>query len=236
MSTPLSIIQTACKRLSLSVPTYVLGLTEQNVVQLLSLLEEEGTDQTRRYPWTALQNEGTFTTLAAELQGSVQTIAPGLDYIVNDTIWNRTLRRPVFGPRSEQSWQQQKAFAINGPWSSYRIKGGSIYMYPTPVAGQSCYFEYITNYWITDSTGVTGKSSFTADTDLVVLDETLLTLGLIWRFKAAKGFEYSEDFNKYERALLDAAARDGGKDFLNLTDTKYDIYPGVVVPAGSWNL
>lgn len=236
MTTPLSIIQSASQRMGLTSPTYAAGSSDLIVLQMFALLNEEGQELARRYPWTALQNEGTFATLAAEDQGAVSAIASGLNYIINDTIWNRSLRRPVFGPRTPQEWQQSKAFAINGPWSSYRIKGGHLYMYPTPTAGQSCYFDYLTKNWATDSTGVTGKEALTVDTDLVLLDDNLLTIGLIWRFKQAKGLEYAEDYNKYERQVLDAMARDGGKDRLSLTNTKYDIFPGVVVPAGSWNL
>lgn len=236
MTTALQIVQTASTRLGLTSPSYAAGASDLITLQLLALLNEEGQELARRYPWTALQNEGSFTTLAAEDQGAISTIASGLNYIINDTIWNRSLRRPVFGPRTPQEWQQNKAFAINGPWSSYRIKGGHLYMYPTPTAGQSCYFDYITKNWSTDTTGATGKESLTVDTDIVLLDDNLLTLGLVWRFKAAKGLEYAEDYNKYERQVLDAMARDGGKDMLSLTNTKYDIFPGVVVPSGSWNL
>jgi hypothetical protein len=232
----LQIVQSACKRLSLPSPNSVIGSSDTTVIQLLELLTEEGRELARRYPWQALQNEATYTTLAADDQGAVETIAPGLNYIINDTIWNRTLRRPVFGPQTPQAWQQQKAFAINGPWSCYRIRGGHIIEYPDPLAGQNCYFEYVSRYFATDSSGANPAESFAADTDLVLLGDHLMALGLIWRFKATHGFDFQADFQKYETTFLDAAARDGGKDFLNLTNTKYDIWPGVIVPAGSWNL
>lgn len=234
--TCLSIVNTVLSRLSQTTTNDPVGSSVQEIQTVLALCNEEGQDLAARYPWTALQTEATFTTLATEDQGLVETIAPGVDYIVNDTIWNRSLRRPVFGPRNQQSWQQQKAFAINGPWSSYRIQGGHIRMYPVPSAGQSCYFEYISKNWCSDSTGATTYSSWNANTDLPLLDEQLIILGTIWRWKKLKGFEYAEDFNTYERRVNNAMARDGGKDWLNTSNTKYDIFPGVVVPAGSWNL
>ena len=236
MTTCLQIIQSVAKRVGVGSPSVVLSSSDLQIQQLLELANEEGQEAARRYPWTALQNEVSFTTLAVEDQGAVQTIAPGLNYIINDTIWNRTLRRPVFGPQAPQNWQQQKAFAINGPWSSYRVKAGHIFMYPVPVAGQSCFFECITKNWATDTTGVTGKTEFTADDDIILFDDSIFKLGVIWRFKQVKGFEYAEDFKKYENQILDAMARDGGKDWLSLTNTKYDIFPGVIVPAGSWAL
>ena len=236
MATCLSIVNSALKRLSLSTTTDAVGATDNQVMTMTEIGNEEGQELAARYPWTALQTEATFTTLAAESQGVLETIAPGVGYIINDTIWNRSLRRPVFGPRTPSEWQQNKAFAINGPWSSFRIKAGSLYMYPTPTAGQSCYFEYISRYWCTASTGATGRAEWGENEDIPKLDSQLLVLGMVWRFKKLRGLEYAEDFNTYERRVMDAIARDGSKDWLSLTDTKYDIMPGIVVPSGSWNV
>jgi len=236
MKNCLQIVQTICNRVGIAVPNSAVGTTDLQILQIVAILNEEGIELASRYPWQALLRVGNYTTVATEIQGEVETIAPGLDYIINDTIWNRSLRRPVFGPKTPQTWEQQKAFAINGPWSNYRIQNGNLSMYPVPTAGEECYFEYITTYWATDDTGVTGKSEFTQDTDLPVLSDELITLGAIWRWKNIKGLDYAEDFAKYERRLADMSARDGGKDWLSLTNTKYDIFPGVVVPAGSWNL
>lgn len=236
MATCLSIINAALGRLGLNTTTDVLGSVDQTVTTMLALCNEEGQELSARYDWTALQTEATFTTLAAELQGTMATIAPGLNFIINDTIWNRTLRRPVFGPRTPPEWQQQKAMSLNGPWSNFRIKTASLYMYPAPSAGQSCYFEYLTRYWCTDATGVTGSDVWAVNTDLPKLDWELMVLGLVWRFKKLNGFDWEADHDKYEGRVLNAIARDGSKDWLNLANTKYDIMPGIMVPAGSWNL
>jgi hypothetical protein len=235
MKTCLQIIQAVCRRVGVAEPNTAVGSTDVQILQIVELANEEGIEQASRYPWQSLLNVGSFTTVAAEVQGAVSTIAPGLSYIVNDTIWNRDLRRPVFGPKTPQTWEQQKAFAINGPWSNYRLQGDNLNMYPTPTAGQSCYFEYITKNWC-ESAGGTGQEEFEADDDVPLLLDELIILGTIWRWKNIKGFDYSEDFAKYERRLADMMARDGGKDWLSLTNTKYDIFPGVVVPAGSWNV
>lgn len=234
--TCLSIIQTICARLGLAQPTSAVGSSDTQIATIVALCDEEGQELAQRWEWTALQSEATYTTLAQEDQGAVETIAPGLNYIVNDTIWNRDLRRPVFGPATPQRWQQQKAFAINGPWSQHRIKQGRLLMYPVPAAGQDCYFEYISKYWCTDSTGATGREEWADDADLPLLDDKLLILGTIWRWKKLKGFEYAEDFASYERRAMDLMAKDGGKDNLNLTGASYDIQPVVILPSGNWNL
>lgn len=233
--TVLQIIQTACRRIGILAPNAAVSSTDPQIIQLIALSEEEGQEQAKRYPWQALQTEATFTTLAAQLQGSLSTIAPGFNYIVNDTIWNRTLRRPVYGPKTMQDWQQAKAMQINGPFNSFRIIGDAINFYPSPAAGQTCAFEYITKNWIATSTAST-SSIWTNDADTPKLDDQLMVLGTIWRWKSAKGLGYAEDYAKYERMIPDAMARDGGKATLNMGGTRYDIQPGIFVPAGSWTV
>jgi hypothetical protein len=229
--TCLQLVQTAFKRLGLNSPSAVVTSNDAQVLQMLSLLEEEGQEQAARYPWQVLQKEATFTTVATQIQTTLASITTGFNYIVNDTIWNRTLRRPVYGPKSEQDWQQALAMNINGPWNSYRIINNAINFNPVPAVGQSCYFEYISNFWVN---GSSPTATVTADTDTIYLDDQITILGLIWRWKAMKGLDYSQDMQKYEAKILDAMGRDAAKPNLNLVGAKYDIEPVVLVPAGSW--
>ena len=230
--TCLQIIQTVAKRVGLTAPTSAIGSTITDIIQLIALCEEEGQEQAR-YPYQVLQQEATFTTAATQIQSTLAACTTGFGYIVNDTIWNRTLRRPVYGPSTQQSWQQQKAMQINGPFNTFRIQNGNINFYPTPVAGQSCYFEYISKNWITLNGGGT-SSTFANDADVPMLDDQLVTLGTIWRYKAAKGLSYSEDFAKYERQRMDIEARDASKPILSMGGAMYDVQPVILVPRGNW--
>jgi hypothetical protein len=201
---------------------------------MLALLNEEASELATRTNWQALARESHFVTVAAEQQGLISTICPNLGYVLNDTIWNRTIRRPVFGPLGAQYWQQQKAMFNAGPWNQYRIKGNSLNFFPAPAAGQDCYFEYVSKAIATDSTGAVEKTAYTADGDLSVLNEDILTYGLIWRWKAAKGLDFGTDFQKYERRVLDAIGKDAAKPILNMGEARYDIFPAVIIPSGSW--
>lgn len=231
--TCLQIIQTACRRIGILAPNAAVTSSDQQIIQLVSLAEEEGQEQADRYAWESLQVEATFTTVAAQLQTSIAAVTAGFNYIVNDTIWNRTLRRPVYGPSSEQDWQQKKALQLNGPFNSFRIVGDNINFYPNPAAGQTCAFEYITRNWVNTSVG--GVSSiWTNDADTPKIDDQLIVMGLIWRWKQAKGLDYSEDFAKYERRIAEAMNRNAGKPRLNLDGGTYDIQPAILVPRGSW--
>lgn len=231
----LTIIQSAAPRVGLSKPTVGTASADPKVLQLIEMVNEDGQELGARHAWQALTTESNFTTLNTEIQGTIQALA-GADFsfIVNETMWNRSQRRPVFGPRSDAQWQQLKAQFTAGPWIQYRIRGNNVLFLPAPAAGQAVYFEWVTKNWATDSTGATGKSSMSSDGDIAKLDERLLTLGAIWRFKAANRLDYAEDFRKCEDAIADAITRDAGKPILNLGGEPSYFYPGILVPAGSW--
>lgn len=231
--TLLQLVQAICRRVGITTsPNVVINSTDPQILQILEFANEEGQEQSARYPWQQLQRSTTFTTVAAEVQGSIQTIAPGLGYIINNTIWNQTLRRPVYGPDTPQMWTQQKAIQIAGPFNRFRIFGDQLRFYPVPPGGQTCAFDYMDRRWAVTST--TASETFTADTDTTFLDDRLMILGTIWRWKSAKGLAYAEDFNKYERDYLDIANRDAGKAVISMSGTMYDVVPLVVVPSGSW--
>lgn len=231
----LTICQAAFVRMGLTSPSAVVTATDQQTQRVLAFAQEEGEELASRWAWQGLQREANFSTVANETQGTLASICGAdFNYIVNETIWNRTQRRPIFGPKSQAEWQALKAAFVNGPWYQYRIRQNAILFTPVPGVGDQCYFEWISKNWVIKASDGTGSPIWTNDADTSYLDERLLTLGIIWRWKSAKGFDYAEDFAKYERAVADAIARDGGKPRLSLTPGSRDLYPGVIVPAGNW--
>lgn len=231
----LTLIQNACRPLGLAVPVAVMSSTDALIVRLVGIANEEGQDLIRRYDWQAVTKEATFTTVAAESQGTIADITGETDfnYMITETFWNRDLRRPVFGPVSDQQWEQLKAQQINGPWNQYIIRENEILFFPVPAAGQTCAFKWVRKSFCRSASG-TYQTSWAADSDVGVLDEDIMVRGIVWRWKQALGMEYAEDFNKYEAMVNDAMGRDGSKARLNLHGTSLDVYPGVIVPSGNW--
>jgi hypothetical protein len=236
----LTIVQNACNRIGIAPPTAVVSSTDTQILQLLALANEEGEELSTgasaglSYDWQALQTETTFVTTATESQGAIATIAPGFKYIIDGTIWDRTKRLPVYGSLDPQTWQNFKSWGVTSPFPKYRVRGGLLLLMPIPADGDSYYFEYQTQYWATSANGSTLKSAFTADDDVSLLDEQILTAGLIWRWKAAKGFEYAEDFRKYQVRVTGAIARDTERPVLHM-GRRTDARTGIVIPIGSWN-
>jgi len=216
--------------------TTVMGTTDPQIIQIKSLLQKEVSDLSGRGDWEALVNEAIHTSIALEDQGAIDDIATnGFRYVRNDTIWNRDLILPIY-ILSAADWQQAKAIPLTGPRYHARIRGGKLLSNPVPSAGETWAFEYVTWNALTDSTGVTQKQYFTADTDLMLLPELLLEAGLQWRWKKQKGMEYAEDFRTYEHLVANELSRNGLKRRLKMHQSQYTPEPKIHVPHGSWNL
>lgn len=102
-------------------------------------------------------------------------------------------------------WQEDEWSAGNG----WIMIGGKVNVRTPTAAGTSISFMYQSNRYATDANG-NPKDSFTQDTDLSRIDRRLLTLGIIWKWRALKRQDYQEDMQNYEIAMSDAMARDGG--------------------------
>ena len=227
--TLLSIVQRAAVRLNLTKPSAVASNTDPQVQQLLELVNEEGADLAARGTWEGLVRVQTFTTVAQEIQtGAIPT---DFDRPIGNTVWNRTDIDPGYGPISPQDWQLMKASVAAGPYSNFRVHGGEFRLYPVPTAGETVAYEYLTKDWAESSVGA-GKTEMDDDTDVSRLDENLIRLGVIWRFKEAKGLEYGENFNSYERRVAQALARDAWLP--TLTMAQPGLRSIVNVPEGNW--
>jgi hypothetical protein len=236
--TILSVVQDFCERTGLPSPASVLGTTDPQVKQIRALLEEEGRDLAGRGAWQGITFEASHTTLAAEDQGTIISIATnGFKYVKNQTIWDRTDQLPVMGPMDAQEWQALKAIQTQGPRYRFRIRGGKLLVNPTPTAGHSWYFEYVSENWILGADGTTYKKRFTLDTDTILIPEDLVLQGLRWRWLREKGFAYAELFNTYEAQVKDALGQDGAKPVIYMDGSQWrGPRPGIFVPDGSWSV
>lgn len=229
----LTLVQGACGQLNLVQPSTVVSSTDVQTAQLLALARSGGKDIARRFDWQILMKEGTFVTLAAETQvASLTTTFADFGRIGNNTMWNRTQSRPVRGPLNDQQWQRRKAAAAQvGVEYYFRIRGGIVMFNPIPKAGDSIYFEYISNKWC-QSSGAVAQVTWLADTDTAIIDEELLRLDLVWRFLKSKGLDYAEEFRTFELAAADLFGPDGGKDVVDMTGEVCGW--GVNIADGNW--
>lgn len=232
----LTIIQRTCRRVGLTAPSSAIGNTDDNIIRLIELANEEGEELALRADWQALISEATHTSLAQESQGAMTTIAgASFDRIVPESIWNRSSNRP-WVPVTAKQWQHMKSSGITGPDVYFRIRGGNLITLPSPTAGHTIAFEWVSKNWCQSSVG-TGQSAWAADTDTGKLDEAITIMGLVWRWKKSQGLEYAEDFRQYETRVANAMTRDGVTPRLNMGGgSSGRLIDNSAVSEGSWSL
>lgn len=235
-STLLSLVRAFSQRVGLPTPSSVAGSLDHQVVQIHSLLNQALEDLCTRWDWQDLQYEATFTTLTGEDQGAITTIAPnGFQRIFNETIFNRTLRLPLFGPMRKEQWQALKALPTAGPFYKFRVLRGRLLFNPAGVAGQTCAFEYQSDWAVYPS----GQSSpaaaaFLADGDTSIFPDKLLLAALEYLWLKRKGLDYAEEFLRFERLGNDLAGRDVPKGRIDLAGSSDRMIPGIWVSPGNW--
>lgn len=221
MRTLLQIVQAACDEMGLPRPTAVVGSNDAQAVQMLALANREGKELASRENgnggWSVLASGHVVTLVASQAGYSFPT---DLQYFTNTTAWDRDNKWPLHGPVSPQVWQVLKWGTVGsiGPRKRFRIYQGDIFIDPTPTAseaGQTMYFEYYSNGWVT-TPAVTYRDSWSTDGDTTRLPDDLFVLGLMWRYKRAKGLDYAEEFKTYEDAVQRELARDAMAPILNL--------------------
>lgn len=227
MASILDLIEDACDELSLARPNEVVGNTnDDTATKLIRHLTRTCRQLAARYDWQRLRREKTFTTVALADQTTASWRPSDFMRFVPDSFYNRTKRYRVIGPLTSEEWQGHQATLMTRVYDAYTVRGNALLLAPTPAAGQSMAFEYITSNVGTDSTGGTERSSFTNDTDLAFLDDELLILGMVWRYRRAEGQDYAEDFREYELRVNDLLKMDMGRSrVLDMSGSDNDRVP-----------
>jgi hypothetical protein len=231
----LTTVQDFCAENALPVPTAVMGVTLSDVVQYRAIMKRLVTELSQ-YSWTQQQIRKTFTTIAAQDQGALTSLI-GADYrgIIQSSIWNETLRRPLIGPVTPASWEAQQALPVTGPIYQYRIEGNRFKILPAPPAGHVIGLIYQSSYGVTDSTGTTAKATFTNDTDLIVFPDVVVAKGLDYMWKKKKGEDWSDLYAEYMSLIAKNIIKDTAP-ILYMDQPNQNIRPGIWVPAGNWGV
>lgn len=219
--TVLTALQSAMIRLVGRKPNTVFSTTSQTEVELADLATEVAIDIMKSHDWQALTEIETITgdgatsafpfpadydrmVVASDLYDP-ETWAWGYHHIATVGEWIRYLDGNYIVPAQPGAWI---------------ILGNEFNFTPTPADGAVAKFPYISRNFALSApasgTGIiTPKAAFTADSDTFVLDERLITLGVIWRYREQKGMGYAEDMATYENALSQAQARDRGPSVIH---------------------
>ena len=233
----ISIVQGAALRVNYPAPTVAIGSTDPNVQLMVACAQDAGDEANERVDWQALkiQTPVTFTgdgvTAAWPLPNAFQRLSPSTTFISS---LYPTMR--MEGPISESSLLRMKAIPMSTYPSAWREVNGEIEFYPVLGAGEIVSYVYAGKLWITNVAGAPyAVPAWTADSDLSLIPERVIRLGTIWRWKRAKGLDYSQDFDDYEAALDRIGGQESTGMVVPMADDfqPTDTWPGVIYDGTS---
>lgn len=227
--TILSVCQDAAIKLNRAKPTSIFSSSDQFAAELLlaakdtadSLIKEE-------HDWRAL-------TVLQTCQGDAVTeVFPlPVDYerLIKDAkLHSLRFKNATFRPaRDLDEWLFLKDNLLVGSPGNWVILNGSVQIFPPLPVNDTARYYYISNYYARVA-GV-AQPTFTADTDTFALDERLLRLGIIWRWRADKRLEYAEDLKNYEIAKMAAMGKDKGSQAIVVGRQRVSRANEVAYPA-----
>lgn len=194
----LQVVQDVAVEIGLAAPSAVYASTNQNVIQLRTLLKSVGRGLVLKHRWLQCTKEHTFTTDAS----TSYTLPADFQSMVDQTGWNRTSKTPIT-PASPQEWQFAMAREISPALTFlFKPKDLTIEVPTSHTVGDTIAFEYRSRYWValTGSTTPT-KDAPTLDSDVLCLDSHLVSRALKLAWLRAKGFDSTAALDDYLEAL-----------------------------------
>lgn len=231
--TLLSALNDAQRLLSLPVTANVVADGQETQNLLFALAKEEVAECASALNWPKLLRTHSFTASLASLQSGA--LPSDFDRIAEGSFWNRTEDREVCGPLSSQEYALAYGRPVTATYTQYWMRRyDGIHIFPVPASADTMAFEYVINTPVQATGGGAFKETFTADTDETVLGDRLLRLGVIWRYKQAKGRDYAEDMKNYEMAKASEFGKQRSARVLSLTPRSDDVLGMPLTPESGF--
>lgn len=192
----LTICQDAADGCGLAKPATIISNDNKEARQLFYYAKREGKDLLEDFPWQILVNpEGSIT---GDDAATAYALPTDFHRLVPETTWSRGENRQSYVPIGAKEWAYLKGWDIVTTLNRRaRIYGGQMVFHKVLPSTVTIYFEYVSDLiWDIAATG-TPKAVPTLDTDIFRLDEEIVTLGIIWRYKKARERAWKADFQEY---------------------------------------
>lgn len=207
--TILTALQSAAIRLVGERPSVFFGSSEQMHIELCDLINEVANDIVDFADWQGLtklaqiNGDGTTTEFALPPDYSRQLLHADIQD-TNSWLWGYCRVTDI---NDFTYWRDRGFTGFPGCWIIYQ---NQIHFSPAPSDGTTATYPYISNQYAVSGDTLEPKAQFDADTDTFKLNERLLTLGLVWRWREMKKMDFSGDQEAFMLALSESAAKDKG--------------------------
>ena len=241
--TGLQVLNQVAGELGLNTASTLVGATDVQTIQLLSLFNSSGNELMLYYPWEQFRKEWVFDT---EVDKGEYALPDDWNYAIDQTQWDRTDHWPLLGPKSAQEWAWLKGGLLSAaPRLRFRIMDNKFLLWPVPstTTSPSQYRlaqEYISRNWVMSTNNENAPVQapmITKDADIAMYDPWLLVKFIKMKFYELKGFNTTNTQADFMRVFNALTGKDVGAPILSLTPQTMSQYLGPwSVPDGSWNV
>lgn len=175
-----------------SLPTFrrVKSNTDRTAQELLTMAHEAGEEITRRAEWSMLYDSDTV------LSGETSKVLPdNFHRLVEGGAVLLADGSPVMPVKAADQWRILSAVPSANP--HFFLTGGTIAF--SPALSSVATVHYVSKNWIQSNTSFVDE--FVTDDDTTVFTEPLLALGILWRYRRAKGLPYEDILAEFEAEL-----------------------------------
>lgn len=231
--TLLQTLAAVASELSLQKPTQVISATDGTTSQMLALLVSACDELVQQFDWNMLQLSYTFSTVVSQ---EAYAIPSDCYKIINQTLFDRTTRIPIFGPNTPSEWAMIKGTTVNSGFRKrYKMQGNKIVITPVPASVNTIAFDYQSYNYVIDAITGLQKSTFTSDADLCVFDDRLIINALRLKFLESKGLETTAALYNYMQSLNAVTGADSGAPVLSLSpQDSYALIGTSNLPDGNY--
>lgn len=225
------VAQRAAYKCGFEVPNSLPG-TDRTAAAILELLNEAGRQVRDEYDWQSLKGIHTITG-----DGTTEDFPLPSDYArmsKDARMWpSDTPTWSLDHVADTDYWLQLNAnnfTSANGRWTIY---GDEFHIKPAPADAVTLDFFYIKSGIFLN--GTTPVPRIIAGSDTFKLDENLLRLAFIYKWKQANGQTYAAELTDYQDALSIAIGGDKGPRILAVGRPRWNYnadvaYPGNIIP------
>jgi hypothetical protein len=180
------------------VPSAIATNTDATAKQILAIANTELRMLSQGYEWPHLEVDYQFNTVAAQAQYPWPDDFRKLSF---GSVFDASQYYGVRGSMNIERWQKYKN-GLLGSLSHQKFRQTyvagvpTMELTPTPTDVRSMVALYVTKEYARDAGG-TSKEMYTADTDVSKVPEELVELGVKWRFRRAKGLDFSVELAEY---------------------------------------
>jgi hypothetical protein len=211
--TVLSSVQEASRLLGMSAPTSLFASSLEYEIQIRTIANQAAKAIARQHDWRLLSTLKTQTG-----DGSSTAFALPTDYDrmpVKASVYLTSAQVPMSRVENLDDWMDIQLRGLTGFVGWWMLLGGQMNIYPAMSSSDSAKYYYQSNLIVDPASG-SNKTDFTLDTDAFRLSEHVLTLAIVWRWRAQQGLDYDHEKQNFDVAMAQEAERDKGSRVLKI--------------------